>query len=126
LTLPAKLRLSLAQGRLGRAGATEKATAVLLARQRAHVFATDINIDAANETRDIIEGEGGVCVAHQCDATAAEAVRAAVDACIQRFGRIDILVNNAGGSAAGDPVFNERRSVGRSARAQSENCFYGL
>jgi len=104
LDLTGKIAFVAGAGTVGPGWGNGKATAVLLARQRAHVFATDINIDAANETRDIIEGEGGVCVAHQCDATAAEAVRAAVDACIQRFGRIDILVNNAGGSAAGDPV----------------------
>ena len=104
LDLTGKIAFVAGAGTVGPGWGNGKATAVLLARQRAHVFATDINIDAANETRDIIESEGGVCVAHQCDAIAAEAVRAAVDACIRRFARIDILVNNAGGSAAGDPV----------------------
>ena len=36
--------------------------------------------------------------------TKANEVKAAVDDCVKRFGRIDILVNNVGGSAPGDAV----------------------
>ena len=91
-------------GSVGPGWGNGKATAVLLARQGAQVFATDIDAAAAGETRALIEKEGGVCVVHRCDMTDAGEVRAAVDMCTQRFGRIDILVNNCGGSAPGDPV----------------------
>jgi NAD(P)-dependent dehydrogenase (short-subunit alcohol dehydrogenase family) len=81
-----------------------KATAVLLARQGAKVYGTDISSQAAEETRAIIEGEGGTCAVSRCDMTAAAEVKGAVEACAARYGRIDILVNNVGGSAPGDPV----------------------
>jgi NAD(P)-dependent dehydrogenase (short-subunit alcohol dehydrogenase family) len=104
LELEGKIAFVAGAGTVGPGWGNGKATTVLLARQGAQVFATDINEAAANDTRDIIEKEGGVCVVHRCDLTAADEVHAAVDACMQRFGRIDILINVAGGSAAGDPV----------------------
>ena len=47
---------------------------------------------------------GGEIVVHQCDVTDTNSVKAMVDACVKRFGRIDVLVNNVGGSAPGGPV----------------------
>lgn len=81
-----------------------KATAVLLARQRASVLLLDIDEAAMAETRSIIENEGGICATHRCDMTIAADVQEMVQACVDRFKRIDILVNNVGGSAPGDPV----------------------
>lgn len=91
-------------GSVGPGWGNGKATAVLLARQGAKVFGTDKNLAAANETRDLIQQEGGSCVVHACDMTRAAEVGAAVDLCMQHYGRIDVLVNNVGGSAPGDPV----------------------
>jgi NAD(P)-dependent dehydrogenase (short-subunit alcohol dehydrogenase family) len=39
-----------------------KAAAVTYAREGAKVIALDVNIDAANETADIIRGENGICL----------------------------------------------------------------
>lgn len=104
LSLKGKIAFVAGAGTVGPGWGNGKATAVLLARQGAQVFATDLNEDAAHETRAIIEQEGGVCVVHSCDMTQAAEVKKAVEACLARFGRIDILINNVGGSAAGDPV----------------------
>jgi NAD(P)-dependent dehydrogenase (short-subunit alcohol dehydrogenase family) len=104
LDLNGKVALVTGAGSVGPGWGNGKATAVLLARQGAKVFALDIRRDAADETRGIIEKEGGTCVAHPCDMTAGGEVALAVEACVQHYGRIDILVNNVGGSAAGDPV----------------------
>ena len=91
-------------GSVGPGWGNGKATAVLLARRGAKVFGTDIVLQAAEETRAIIEKEGGTCVVRACDMTQSDQVKAAVDACVEQFGRIDVLVNNVGGSAPGDPV----------------------
>src|SRR5579862_817227 len=104
LDLPGKVALVTGAGSIGAGWGNGKATAVLLARQGAKVFAIDRNLAAAEETRRLIEQEKGACVAHQCDMTVSAEVEAAVAACVARFGRIDILVNNVGGSAPGDPV----------------------
>ena len=81
-----------------------KATAVLFAREGATVIGTDANLEAAEETRKIIESEGGQASMHACDALATDEVSALVDKVVSQFGRIDILVNNVGASAPGGPV----------------------
>lgn len=104
LDLAGKVAIVTGAGSVGPGWGNGKATAVLLARRGAKLFAIDINLEAANETRGIIEQESGTCIAHRCDMTAAREVKAAVNACVERFGCIDILVNNVGGSTPGDPV----------------------
>ena len=99
-----KVALVVGAGSIGPGWGNGKATAVLLARQGAEIFAIDVNEAAAAETRHFIEGEGGTCVTHRRDMLVAEEVEAAVGACMHRFGRIDILVNNVGGSHPGGPV----------------------
>src|SRR5690606_5562815 len=103
LSLRGKVAFVAGAGTVGPGWGNGKATAALLARQGARVYGTDINAEAVAETRAIIEREGGECATRVCDMTDSEAVRAAVEDCTARFGRIDILVNNVGGSAPGDP-----------------------
>ena len=99
-----KVALVTGAGSIGPGWGNGKASAVLMAREGAKVFAVDLNPEAAEETRKIIEDEGGECEAHVADVTKADAVTAMVGACTVRFGRIDILHNNVGGSAPGGPV----------------------
>ncbi len=99
-----KVVLVAGAGSVGPGWGNGKAAAALFAREGAKVFAVDINRAAADETRDIIRSEGGVCESYQADVTKAEQVRAMVDACVGRFGRVDILQNNVGGSVPGGVV----------------------
>jgi NAD(P)-dependent dehydrogenase (short-subunit alcohol dehydrogenase family) len=80
---------------------------VLFAREGAKLFGVDRNLDAANETKGIIEGEGGVCATHAADVAAADSVRTMVEACMAAFGRIDVLVNNVGIARTGGIVTTE-------------------
>ncbi len=91
-------------GSVGEGWGNGRATAVVMARQGATIFGTDLNPTAAEKTVATIRAEGGQAHAVRCDMTDSEDVKAAVDACMARHGRIDILVNNVGGSAPGDPV----------------------
>jgi NAD(P)-dependent dehydrogenase (short-subunit alcohol dehydrogenase family) len=104
LNLAGKVALVTGAGSVGPGWGNGKATATLLARRGAAIFGVDIVVDAAAETQRIIAGEGGTCIVQGCDMTRSADVAAAVEACVERLGRIDILVNNVGGSVPGGPV----------------------
>jgi NAD(P)-dependent dehydrogenase (short-subunit alcohol dehydrogenase family) len=82
-----------------------RATAVVLAREGAHVCVVDRALASAQETADMIGAEGGRAWAFAADVTREDDVRRLVAAARERFGRIDILHNNVGASLAlGDAV----------------------
>src|SRR4030067_1234160 len=91
-------------GSVGPGWGNGKATAVLFAREGAKVFAVDINLQSAEETKSIIDHEGGICKTQEVDVSRSEEVKIMVDQCIQTYGRIDILHNNVGIVIAGGPV----------------------
>jgi NAD(P)-dependent dehydrogenase (short-subunit alcohol dehydrogenase family) len=78
-----------------------RATAVLFAREGARVLAIDRNLESAEETAGLIRKDGGEAYALAADVTDESSLRAAVDACLNRWQRIDILHNNVGVSIAG-------------------------
>ena len=83
-------------GSVGPGWGNGKATAVLFAREGAKVLAVDIDGDAAAETAGIIAADGGTAEIFAADVSRADRVRAMIDACLDRFGRIDVLHNNVG------------------------------
>lgn len=101
LRLDGKVAFVSGAGSVGEGWGNGKATAVLLARQGARVYGTDIRLEAVEETCGIIRKEGGACEVSARDMTDSKAVAAAVADCLAKFGRIDILINNVGGSAPG-------------------------
>jgi NAD(P)-dependent dehydrogenase (short-subunit alcohol dehydrogenase family) len=104
LSLVGKVALVTGAGSVGPGWGNGKATATLLARQGAAIFGVDIAEDAAQETQQVINDDGGTCIVHRCDMTRAADVASAVETCVDHFGSIDILVNNVGGSEPGGPV----------------------
>lgn len=102
--LEGKVALVVGAGSAGEGWGNGKATAVLFARQGARVFAADLNLPAVQETRSVIESEGGQCAVYQANATSADEVQSMVEACVAEFGRVDILHNNVGGSVPGGAV----------------------
>jgi NAD(P)-dependent dehydrogenase (short-subunit alcohol dehydrogenase family) len=73
-----------------------RATALALAREGASVVVADIAADGAKETAGLIEQTGGQALAVACDVTRGDDIKAALDATVERFGRLDIAFNNAG------------------------------
>jgi meso-butanediol dehydrogenase/(S,S)-butanediol dehydrogenase/diacetyl reductase len=80
----------------GAASGIGRATALRLASEGARVFAADLDAARLADTVAQIEKAGGEAVAHRLDVADAAACRAAVAACVGRFGRLDVLCNVAG------------------------------
>jgi NAD(P)-dependent dehydrogenase (short-subunit alcohol dehydrogenase family) len=104
LDLSGKVAFVAGAGSNGEGWGNGRATAVLLARQGAKVFGTDISTTALDGTTAVMVKEGLQWAGRACNMTVSAEVKSAVDDCLARFGRIDILVNNIGGSVPGDPV----------------------
>jgi NAD(P)-dependent dehydrogenase (short-subunit alcohol dehydrogenase family) len=81
-----------------------KASAILYAREGARVLAVDYNLEAAEETKRLIDDEGGECIVFKADVTKSSDCKSMVDKCIHTFGRVDILHNNVGIVEPGGPV----------------------
>ena len=125
LDLTGKVAIVTGAGSVGPGWGNGKATATLMARQGASVFLLDINQDAVEETRKIIEGEGGTCATHSCNMLLAADVQEMVQACLNRFKRIDILVNNVGGSEPGDVVSMPEEVFDRQIDFNLKTAFLG-
>lgn len=103
--LAGKVVIVTGAGCVGPGWGNGRAVAVRFAEEGAKVFAADKNLSAMEETIARVRAIPGAEIEpHTCDVTQAADVKAMVEACVARFGRVDILVNNVGGSARGGPV----------------------
>ena len=73
------------------------------AREGAKVAVLDINMDGAQL---VASRFGNSAIAVACDVTKGDEVKAAVQATVNRFGRLDIVVNNAGTSHKNQPLLD--------------------
>ena len=92
-----------------------RAMCMALAREGAHVVATDIDAASAAQTAEAVRAAGGQAEGECLDVADAAAFTALVERCVQAHGRIDLLFNNAGFAVAGDvrdiPLDDWRRIV---------------
>lgn len=80
-----------------------QATALAFSRAGAQVVVADIDLDAAQQTADMI-GTSDQALAIQVDVSQGRDVEAMVDGAVKHFGQLDIAFNNAGISQAGKPL----------------------
>ncbi|PTM40967.1 SDR family oxidoreductase [Bosea sp. 124] len=99
-----KIALVFGAGSVGEGWGNGKASAVLYGREGAKVACVDLNLAAAERTREIIESEGGTALALQADVVNLDRVREVVDTVQSTWGRIDVLHNNVGMNIEGGPV----------------------
>lgn len=102
--LQGKVAIISGAGSIGPGWGNGKAIAMLFAREGARVVAVDRNLGAAEETRKLIEEEGGSCVVCRADVTREADVQAMAAYAVDVFDRIDVLVNNVGIGEKGGPV----------------------
>jgi len=59
-------------------------------------MAVDYKLEAAEETKRMIDEEGGECIVFKADVSKSSDCKSMVEKCIQAFGRVDVLHNNVG------------------------------
>jgi NAD(P)-dependent dehydrogenase (short-subunit alcohol dehydrogenase family) len=73
-----------------------RAISMLFAREGARVMLVDRSIESANDTKSLIEKEGGESSPFQADIVNEDDCRRIAEECVEQFGRIDVLVNVVG------------------------------
>jgi NAD(P)-dependent dehydrogenase (short-subunit alcohol dehydrogenase family) len=91
-----KVAIVTGAGSVGEGVGNGKAAAILYAREGARVMLIDHNLDAAEETRKLIDDEGGDSTTFQADVSKSDGCKSLVEACVETYGRVDILHNNVG------------------------------
>ncbi len=123
LRMKDKVVIVVGAGASGPGWGNGKAAAVLYAREGAQVVAVDIRPDAAEETRVLIEQEGGTCLAVQADAASSDDLQRVAATCVEAFGRIDVLHNNVGIVEVGGPVEASEESWNRVIAVNQTSVF---
>jgi len=121
--LKGKVAVLFGAGSVGPGWGNGKATAVLFARNGAHVVCVDVNFNAAEETVAIIRGEGGAATGFACDVTNSQAVSDVVNEVIGQHGRIDVLHNNVGYATMGGPIELDEAAWCRTIDLNVTSCF---
>src|SRR4030095_7347562 len=99
-----KVAIVVGAGSSGPGGSNGTGPAVTFAREGAKVMCVDLKRAAAEETVGLIEKEGGEAFAVEANSAKNADVKAMVDACMARWGRVDVLDNNVGIGSTGGPV----------------------
>ncbi|MFX1312688.1 MAG: SDR family NAD(P)-dependent oxidoreductase [Promethearchaeota archaeon] len=73
-----------------------RAISILFAREGAKVMLVDKNLDSAEETKNMIDKEGGISFPFKANIVNEDECRRIVEKCMDKYGRIDILINNVG------------------------------
>lgn len=99
-----KVALVVGAGSSGPGWGNGKATAVAFAREGAKVACADHRLEAAQQTVELIQKEGGDAIAIKADVAKSGEVASMVNAAAEFFGRIDILDYNVGLAEVGGVV----------------------
>jgi NAD(P)-dependent dehydrogenase (short-subunit alcohol dehydrogenase family) len=118
-----KIAMVFGAGSAGPGWGNGKATAVLFAREGATVICVDLSGEAAQETVDLIHGEGGKASPAVCDVTQSGKVKIAVDRAIHAYGRVDILHNNVGYAMMGGAIELSEADWQRAIDLNLTSCF---
>jgi NAD(P)-dependent dehydrogenase (short-subunit alcohol dehydrogenase family) len=91
-----KVAIVTGAGSVGPGIGNGKAAAILYAREGARVMLVDYNLEAAEETKRLIDEEGGDSFASRADVSKSDDCARIVQECVSAYGGIDILHNNVG------------------------------
>ena len=91
----------------GAASGIGRASAILFAREGAHLVIVDRNVDGLGETAHAIAKDGGSAEPVAADASMEDEVKGFVDRTLQKFGALDVCFANAGIIGGPDPLLEQ-------------------
>lgn len=94
--LEGKVAIVVGAGSISSGISNGAACALLFAREGASVLCADRSLNAAQDSVRRIEAEGGKASSFEADVRYAVQIKAMVQACLKRYGRIDVLHHNVG------------------------------
>ncbi len=118
-----KVAIVTGAGSIGTGIGNGKASAILYAIEGARVMLVDYNLVAAEETKGLIDKEGGHCITFKADVSKASDCRSMVEKCIHTFGRVDILHNNVGIEIPGGAVETSEEDWDRMMNVDLKSMF---
>ncbi|MCL0105096.1 SDR family oxidoreductase, partial [Dehalococcoidia bacterium] len=125
-----KVAIVTGAGSIGQGMGNGKAAAILYAREGARVMLVDCNLEAAEETKNLINEEGGNCITFEADVSQSNDCKSIIEKCIQTYGRVDILHNNVGIEIPGgiDEISEEDwdRTMNVNLKSMFLTCKYAL
>jgi len=80
----------------GGAAGLGRAYALSFGGEGAHIILADINADGMEETRALVEAEGGTAECHVCDMSQEAQIKALGEKVVANNPELDVLINNAG------------------------------
>jgi NAD(P)-dependent dehydrogenase (short-subunit alcohol dehydrogenase family) len=124
--LNGKIAVVMGAGSVAEGWGNGKATAVSFAREGAYVMCVDLNHDAAEETADLIRGEGGRADAVRADVASPSEVAAVFDQVRGAHGRLDVLDNNVGIGTLGGVVETSADDWDRVMRVNVKSAYLAM
>jgi len=107
-----------------------KAICTRLASEGGKIAVVDLNADHGNQTVKEITDAGGQALFAQCDVSQEEQVQSAVNAAVEKWGKLDILVNDAAmmtfKNVVDLPVSDWDKVIAVNLRSVFMFCHYGL
>ena len=111
----------------GAGGGIGRQASLLFSREGARVVAVDVNLDAAQDTVDAVQAEGGEATVFAADVADSDSCAAMVAHAETAYGRLDVLFNNAGVmlSDDGDAVSTDESVWEQTMSINAKGVFLG-
>jgi NAD(P)-dependent dehydrogenase (short-subunit alcohol dehydrogenase family) len=110
----------------GGSGGIGSATLRRFAGEGASVVCADVDDERGSALVSEIEGSGARAAFIHCDVGSPDEVAAAVQTCVEHFGRIDVLFNNAAATTGGYIADLDIEGFERSLKVMLHSALYGM
>lgn len=110
----------------GAASGIGRATALKFAARGTKVVVADINEAGGAETVERVRAAGGEAVFVRTNVAEFAQVEAAVNAAVERFGRLDVMFNNAGTGVFKPLLDHEPEDYDRVVKVNQYGVYYGI